>query len=77
MQAPDGGKMLPCAHDQLAATPKEMDECAKVCLGKMHVDDMEFAHLNALCHQKAAGMISSFRTLSYTHSHTLSFTHLH
>jgi hypothetical protein len=69
--------MLKCAYKLLANTQREMRECAKNCLGTQHVREMQYAHLLALCNQRDKGMESAFRTLAYTHSYTLSFTHLH
>jgi hypothetical protein len=73
----DGSKMLKCDYRLLANDQRELRECAENCHGTQHVREMQYAHILALCNQRDKGMESSFRTLAYTHSHALSFTHLH
>jgi hypothetical protein len=73
----DGSEILKCDYKQLANDEMEMRECTANCLGPLHWSEMEYGHLVAISNQQEEGMETSFRTIAYTHSYTLSFTHLH
>jgi hypothetical protein len=64
-------------YERLTNDEMEVRECADNCLGPQHWGLMQYGHLVAVSNQMDDGMEFSFRTHAYTHSYTLSFTHLH